>query len=166
MCSGCSGYYEGDDGDQDAGDDAHSEGAGRQEVRWPAQEHESRWRRGDAASGRGGTWEARSELGRGAAGNGDDYEISVSAECIIERHTIRVNRHAASQRTVEEREGSWEESQRERERSLSVSANSYQTRRQLGLERATGGGADCRCLMLWGLAGATALGLALWLAIR
>lgn len=163
MCSGCSGYYEGDCDDPDADDPNAVRGAER-DGRWRATEREARWF-GDAATGRDEAWEAGSEMARSATGGLDDYEVLVSAECIIERRRIRSNCHRISKQEAPEGMEIWQESQREPERSLAGSANYYQTRWQFGLERPAGSGSVGRCLMWWGLAGATALGLVLWLAV-
>jgi len=151
MCSGCSGYFQGDGEDRDPGDDSAPE----REANWP----------GGFATGWDGLREARPEPVRTAPGEEDEYEILVSGACIIERRTIRAKCCVLSQQGVPEGVRSWQETQGKRERSLSGSANSYQTRSQFELARLSGSGADGRCLMLWGLAAATALGLALWLAV-
>jgi hypothetical protein len=150
MCSGCSGYFEGDGEDRDPGDDWAPE----REARWP----------GDFAAGRDGLWEVHHKPVRTAPGEEDEYEILVSAACIIERRTIRANCCIVSQQAVPEGMDIWQGSQRERKRSMAGSAKRYQTGIQFGSERRTGSSAVGMCLMLWGLAGATALGLALWLA--
>jgi len=152
MCSGCSGYFEGDGEDPDPGDDWAPE----REEKWP----------GGFATGRDGPWEARPEPVRTAPGEEDEYEILVSAARIIERRTIRANCRAVNQQGVPEGMEIWQESQRERERSLAGSAKRYQTRTHFGSEPRAGSGAVGTCLMLWGLAGATVLGLALWLAVE
>ena len=151
MCSGCSGYFEGDGEDGDPDDDWVPE----REASWP----------GGLAIGRYGLWEVRNDPAKGATGDGDDYEVLVSADFIVERRTIRSNRCAVNSPGAPEGVGSRQENRRNCEHSLLASANSYRTRSQCELKRPAGSGADGRCFMLWGLAGATVLGLALWLAV-
>ena len=149
MCSGCSDYFEGDGEDQT-------------DSALPEREAESPER---FAAGRVGGWQARSGAAKGTMRDGDDYEVLVSAECIIERHTIRANCCALNQQEATEATEIWQESQPERTRSLAGTAKYYRTRGRFQSEHRPGRGTGDRCLMLWGLAGATALVLALWLAI-
>jgi len=151
MCSGCSDYFEGDSEDGDPDDDRVPE----REASWP----------GGLAMGRYGLGEVRNDLAKGATGDGDDYEVLVSADFIVERRTIRSNRRAVSSPGAPEGVGSRQEKRGNCEHSLLASANSYRTRSQFELKRPEGSVAGGRCLMLWGLAGATVLGLALWLTV-
>jgi hypothetical protein len=152
MCSGCSGYFEEDGEDRDPGDDRMPE----REASWP----------GGFAIKRYGPWEARNDLARGAVGEGCEYEVLVGADFIVERHTIRAKCGVVSPQGVPEGVESREETAGNPgnyEHSLLASANSYRTRSQIELQRPVVSGGDGRCLIWWGLAGVTVLGL--WLAV-
>ena len=165
MCSGCSDYYQGEDDDPDTGEPFSARREKQEEDR-PASEHEAKWLGGDATE-RSALRETGSQPAERGAGEWEDYEVLVSAYCIIERRRIPVNCCALSAPRASEEMGVWRESQRERERSQASSANSYQTRGQLESELRAGSAAPCICFMLWGLAGAMAMamGLVIWLAV-
>ena len=166
MCSGCSDYYQGEGDDPETGEPFSARGEKQQDR--PASEHEAKWPGGDATE-RAALRETGSPPDGGRAGRGagewEDYEVLVSAYCIIERRIIPVNCCAISPQGASEEMGVWRESQRERERSRASSANSYQTRGQLESELRAGSAAACICFMLCGLAGALAMGLVIWLAV-
>jgi len=152
MCSGCSGYFEEDGEDRDPGGD-----------RVPEREAS---RPGGFAIGRYGPWEARNDPARGATEEECEYEVLVGTDFIVERRTIRANCCVVSPQGVPEGVESREEiagNPGNYEHSLLASANSYRTRSQFELQRPAGRGGDGRCLIWWGLAGATVLGL--WLAV-
>jgi hypothetical protein len=167
MCSGCSDYYQGEGDDPETGE-PFSARRERQEEGRPASEPEAKWPGGDATE-RAALREMGSSPDGGRAGRGaeewEDYEVLVSAYCIIERRRIPANCCAISAQEASEKLGVWQETQRERERSRASSANSYQTRGQFASELPDRNGTACMFFMLWGLAGAMAMGLVIWLAV-
>jgi hypothetical protein len=150
MCSGCSGYFEGDGGDEGSDDDRVPELESSRAGGFSMERHE--------------LWEERNDLARSVGGDKDDYEVLVSADFIVERRTIRANCCAVSPEGAPERLGSRRRDFGD-EHSLLASANFYRTCGQFESKRPTEGGTDGRCLMLWGLAGAAVFGLAMWLTV-
>jgi hypothetical protein len=154
MCSGCSDYYEGDD-EQDA--------SGYDLERWGQQGGPSA--KGGAAVGRLGETPSKAIGRREPTWERDEYEILVSADCIIECRKI-----SADGCTIDapepEGSGTSRDVQRERERCWSWSVKSYQTRRPHESRPRDGTSSTGMWLALCGLASAVALGLVLWLAVK
>ena len=163
MCSGCSDYYEGEDDDQDT-EEPFTARREKQEEDRPASEQEAKCPGRDAA-GRGTLRETGSQSAGSPAGEWEDYEILVSAYCIVERRRIPANCCAINAQRASEEMEIWEESPQEREHFRASSANSYQTRGQFESKLLIGSDAACMCFMLWGLAGAMVMGLVIWLAV-
>ncbi len=160
MCSGCSDYYE---GDEEASAEPFSAKSEQQDDDWSAPEHGAK-RPGGGARWRQGSWEAgRQPVGR-APGEREDYEVLVSANCIIERRRIQSNSCVFNTQFIEEEMEIWRAKQWEREQFRGWSATSYQTQRQF--ERKLHGcrNSDGMSFVFWGIAGAATLVLAVWLA--
>jgi hypothetical protein len=189
MCSGCSGDFEGHGEEQDLGDSCPPEIEAKPPgpvfcAGCPSPFRANKYSPHPSATGREGGGEAPNDPGGSATREGDEYEVLVSAERIIERRTIRANctavnclqraalRGSGSTSTTSTRqEGTmeameaWQESRREREHSLLWTAKCYQTRSQLLSECRARSGSGGRQLIVWGLAGVTVFALILWLAV-
>src|SRR3990172_4235706 len=105
MCSGCSDYNQGGDDDPDTGEPFSARREKQEEDR-PASEHEAKWLGGDATE-RSALRETGSQAAGRGAGKWEDYEVLVSAYCIIERRRIPVNCCALSAPRASEEMGGW-----------------------------------------------------------
>lgn len=166
MCSGCSGPYEGDCDDQNAGPDFCGGAGEMHEGPWPSAEREAKWPR-SSDPGRNGCYESRSGAQESKSGEEeDDYQVWVSAERIIERRTIRANCCFCKQSGAVVEMEIWPESGLARKHSEDLSAKCYQTQRKSRREPRAGSGIGPTRLVIWVLAGAMGFALALWLALR
>src|SRR3990172_5938568 len=132
MCSGCSGHYEDDYDDQNAGPDFCGGAGDMHEGQWPSAEREAKWLQ-SSDPGRNGCYEWRSGPAESKPGE-DDYQVWVSAERIIERRTIRANCRVHKESGAAMEMESWPESRLGREHSQDVSAKCYQTSKNLRME--------------------------------
>lgn len=150
MCSGCSGYFEDDEG-REQGDNLSDE---QVEALGLFETNGNR------------PWEE--QFGRAMkTGQGvEEYEVLVSAERIIERRTIRANGFFISGEEPVDVMGTWKRSLRGYERLGTASAKHYQTQDLVGPPPCDGDSASCRCFIWWLLAGATLGVLTIWLATR
>lgn len=161
MCSGCSDYYEGEDDDQDGEEPFSAQREGQEDRRVPGPE--GKCPDGDAEGHGAGRKTGSQAAGRGA-GEWEDYEVLVSAYCIIERRRIPANCCAINAQQAAEETALWRESQPGRKHLRGCSANSYRTHGKFESKLLIGSDAACMCLMLCGLAGAMVMGLVIWMA--
>ena len=151
MCSGCSGYFEGDSEDRELDDQSS--------LNPEAYDSESPPFLARAA----GDWEGYGSLANGPGGCEDDYEVLVGTDRIVERRTIRAKASALSAIGTFTASEIWQKSLREHERSLATNANTYRTHGESRWECNCRSNTHWMCLLLWGLGVGTAVVLALWL---